>query len=35
LLPMATKFFDMRILGQTRCTWDENFIINEETKNIF
>jgi len=35
LLPMATKFYDMRILGQTRCSWNENFIINEESKNIF
>ena len=34
LLPMATKFFDMRILGHTRCSWNENFIINEETENI-
>ena len=29
ILPLSTKFFDMRIKGQTQCTWDESFIINE------
>lgn len=34
LLPMSTRFFDMRIRGQTQCSWDESFIINEFAANI-
>lgn len=34
ILPVATRFFDMRIKGQTQCTWDESFIINEPVQNL-
>ena len=29
LMPMSTKFFDMRINGECRCAWNEEFIVNE------
>ena len=31
ILPMATTFYDMRIKGQTQCSWNEEFIINENS----
>ena len=34
LLPIATKFFDMRIQGQNSCQWNEEFIINECAPNV-
>ena len=34
IMPVATRFFDMRIKGQTQCSWDEQFIINELAQNI-
>ena len=34
LLPVATKFFDMRIKGQNQCCWDEDFIFNEFASHI-
>jgi hypothetical protein len=33
-MPMSTKFFDMRINGECRCKWDEEFVINEFAKDI-
>ena len=29
LMPMSTKFFDMRITGMNNCSWNEEFIVNE------
>ena len=29
ILPMSTKFYDMRILGHNSCRWNEEFIVNE------
>jgi len=34
LLPMSTKFFDMRIKGHNACAWHEEFIINEHASYI-
>lgn len=34
LLPVSTRFYDMRIRGQTQCSWDETFIINELAQNL-
>lgn len=34
LMPLSTKFFDMRIKGNTQCTWDETFIVNELAANL-
>jgi len=28
-MPLATKFFDMRIKGHNSCQWNEEFILNE------
>jgi hypothetical protein len=33
-LPIATKFFDMRIQGENSCAWNEEFIINEFASEI-
>jgi hypothetical protein len=33
-MPLSTRFFDMRIKGQTQCAWDESFIVNELAANI-
>lgn len=33
-LPIATQFYDMRILGNTSCVWNEEFILNEYAPNI-
>ena len=29
LMPMSTRFYDMRITGQNMCRWNEDFIVNE------
>ena len=34
LLPMSTKFYDMRKSGQSSCAWNEEFILNELAQNI-
>ena len=34
LLPMSTKFFDMRIRGHNACEWQEEFIVNEAVSYI-
>ncbi len=34
LMPLSTKFFDMRIKGNTQCSWDETFIINELAQTL-
>lgn len=33
-LPIATKFFDMRIKGENSCAWNEDFIINENAASL-
>jgi len=34
LMPMSTKFYDMRITGQNMCRWNEEFIVNEHASYI-
>ena len=34
LLPMSTKFFDMRIKGHNACQWNEEFVVNEYASYI-
>lgn len=34
LLPISTKFFDMRKTGRNSCDWNEEFIINEYASYI-
>ena len=34
LLPVSTKFYDMRITGHNACRWNEEFIINEYASYI-
>ena len=34
LLPLATRFFDMRIRGHNSCAWNEEFIINELASHL-
>ena len=34
LLPMSTKFFDMRIQGKNMCQWNEEFVVNELASHI-
>lgn len=34
LLPVSTKFFDMRKNGKNACDWNEEFIINEYASYI-
>lgn len=34
ILPMSTKMYDLRVLGNNYCEWNEEFIINEKVKNI-
>lgn len=34
ILPMSTQMYDMRILGNNYCEWNEDFIINEKVKNL-
>lgn len=29
LMPMSTRFYDMRITGQNMCRWHEEFVVNE------
>ena len=29
LMPMSTRFYDMRITGQNMCRWHEDFVVNE------
>ena len=31
---MSTSFFDMRIKGQNQCAWNEEFVVNENARNI-
>ena len=34
LLPMSTKFYDMRIKGHNACNWDEECVVNEHVSYI-
>ena len=34
MLPLATRFFDMRIKGHNSCQWNEEFVINEYAEHL-
>ena len=35
LLPFSTKMYDLRVNGNNFCEWNEEFVINEQARNIF